>query len=246
MATKAISIYIVEDEIITREALKECLLSFGYEVCGAQSVAIKALEEISQLKPDLVFLDINLKGEHSGIWIGQQLNIPFIYLTAFNDGKTIEAAAGTKPSAYLIKPFQNQQVFAAVSVAISLFEKSERNQPEQDTELNTHYNLKGELVIKDGYTHYKIQLQSILFIKTVDKYIYVHTKERRYVLRSSLSQFLEEYKLNLFIRIHKSFAVNKQHIVSFTSDQVNVAQDVLPLSRAYKKDFLLNMSLGKS
>ena len=111
MSAKAIRIYLVEDEIITREALKECLLTLGYNVCGGQSVATKALEEIKALKPDMVFLDISLKGEKNGIWIGAQLDMPFIYLTAFNDEKTIEAAAKTKPSAYLIKPFQSQNKY---------------------------------------------------------------------------------------------------------------------------------------
>lgn len=245
MAAKAIRIYLVEDEIIAREALKECLLSFGYEVCGAQSTAVKAFDEIQQLQPDLIFLDIHLKGEQNGIWLGAQLHIPFIYLTAFNDAKTIEEAAHTKPAAYLIKPFQHQQVFAAVSVAMSLFEKSEPQASEEVNDLNKHYNLHGELVIKDGYTHYKIQWQSILYIKTIDKYIYVHTAEKRYVLRTSLTQFLEEYQLKQFIRIHKSYAVNKQHVLSFTADHVKLTQEELPLSRAYKKDFLVQMQVGK-
>lgn len=245
MATKAIRIYLVEDEIIAREALKECLLSFGYEVCGAQSTAVKAFDEIQQLQPDLIFLDIHLKGEQNGIWLGAQLQVPFIYLTAFNDAKTIEEAAHTKPAAYLIKPFQHQQVFAAVSVAMSLFEKSEPQASEEVNDLNNHYNLHGELVIKDGYTHYKIQWQSILYIKTIDKYIYVHTAEKRYVLRTSLTQFLEEYQLRQFIRIHKSYAVNKQHVLSFTADHVKLTQEELPLSRAYKKDFLVQMQVGK-
>ena len=93
-------------------------------------------------------------------------------------------------------------------------------------------------MIKDGYTHFKVQLQNILYIKTIDKYIYLHTKERRYVLRASLTQFLEEYEMNTFVRVHKSFAVNRNHVKSFTTDTVRIEQEEIPLSRAYKKEFL--------
>jgi len=112
-------IYILEDEIITQRVLKQTLEDLNYDVCGAATNAETALQDIALLKPDIAILDIRVKGKRTGVWLGNQLEIPFIYLTAFSDLETIKEAINTKPISYLRKPFNNKDLYIAVELALS-------------------------------------------------------------------------------------------------------------------------------
>lgn len=237
---QAIRIYILEDEIITQELLRECLEGFGYEVCGTHHKAEEALKEIERLQPDMAILDINVKGKYTGVWLGNQLKIPFIYLTAYNDSKTIHAALETQPSSYLIKPFEDMQVFAAIELAL----KDVRN-PHREAALSKNveafYNLGGELIVKDGHSHYKLRLHDIFYIKSDGKYIDLHLENKRITLRSSLVNFLKEYPSDLFVRVHKSYLVNINEVDSFTRSNIQLSDCQIPISRSYKDEFLSKM-----
>ncbi len=244
---KAIRIYIVEEEVIMQEPLHLCLEQLGYEVCGLATEAKQAWHEIVELKPDLVFIDLDIKGENSGIWLGERLDIPFIYLTANNDTKTIDAALQTKPCNCLIRPFNWTQIYAAVSLAVK--PASEPNDSDTDKEIRhsqNDYNVKGELVMRDGSTYFKVNLNNILFVHTEGKYIYLHTAEKKIILRTSLSFFLEDNKYHLFERVHKSYVVNIDKISSFSNDHIMIATHRIPLSRSYKNSFFERMEVFRA
>jgi CheY-like chemotaxis protein len=84
-----LKIAIVEDEMINAETLRDMLEDSGYEVTGTYMRAKKALEAFEQDPPDFALLDIQLKGEETGIWLAQQIRdrfvFPFIFLTSFGD-----------------------------------------------------------------------------------------------------------------------------------------------------------------
>lgn len=229
-------IYLLEDEIITQEVLKDCLEGLGYSVCGMQDDAQLALKEIEKLRPDFAILDIHVKGDKNGIWLGNQLDIPFIYLTAYNDKKTIREGLKTLPQSYLIKPFKEMEVFTAIELA---FEKLTSNQ--EDDESNPHHSFEKTLLIKDGYTYHKLAIDEINYIKSDDKYLEIHTTDKRFVLRLSLKQFLEDYKSAPFIRVHKSYAVNLKKVTSFTTNSIQILSSAIPLSRSHKDDFSKNI-----
>ena len=105
---KPVRIYILEDEMITQEVIKQTLESMNCIVCGMQSNPEKALDEIQSLKPDIVFLDIRVDGDKTGIWLGNQLKMPIVYLTAFSDQKNIRDAVQTNPVSYVQKPFKEK------------------------------------------------------------------------------------------------------------------------------------------
>lgn len=234
---KKIRIYILEDEIITQELLRECLESFDYEVCGAHHKAENALEEIKELQPDIAILDINVKGKYSGVWLGDQLNIPFVYLTAYNDPKTIHSALETKPASYLIKPFEDMQVFAAVELALKDLKQVKRStEPKQSSD--PFYNSGNEVVLKDGSTHHKIKLHEIFYVKSDGNYIELHMKDKRITLRYSLVNFLNDFPSDIFVRVHKSYIVNYQEMDSFTKAYIEILNCQIPISRSYKKEFL--------
>lgn len=233
-----IQVYILEDELITREVLKESLEKLGYEICGMQDNAMDALAEINTLKPDFAILDIRVKGEHDGIWLGNQLTIPFIYLTAFSDIDTVKKAIETKPSSYLIKPFKEIDIYTTIELAIDKYYKQKEGVDLGD---NIHYSYNGELLIKDGYTYFKMMIDDIYYLKTDGKYLELHLADKSKTLRVSLTNFLTLFKELKFIQVHKSFAVNLNKIVSFDAKNVQLKIASIPISRGFKNSFIETM-----
>lgn len=232
---RKIQVYIVEDELITREVLKENLEKLGYEIVGMQDNAMDALVEINSLKPDLAILDIRVKGNQDGIWLGNQLSIPFVYLTAFSDMVTVKKAIATKPSSYLIKPFREVDIYTAIELAMDKYHIQTEGVNLGD---NIHYNYNGELLIKDGYKYFKIRIEDINYLKTDGKYLELHLNSGCKILRVSLINFLTLFKEVKFIQVHKSFAVNPDKIVSFDSKNIQLKNMSIPVSRGFKNLFI--------
>ena len=105
-----IKILVVEDESIVAKDIQRTLVNLGYEVPATASSADTAFERLSEFRPDLVFLDIRLKGDVDGIQIAERIKaehrIPVIFLTSYVDKATLERAKITEPYGYLVKPFK--------------------------------------------------------------------------------------------------------------------------------------------
>lgn len=113
-------ILIVEDEFIVANDLQHMLQKAGYTVCGIASSVNKARTLIEQHKPDWVLLDIILKGDYSGIDLGNELTkqqIPFLYISANTNQRTLEAAKLTRPHGFLVKPFREKDLFIMLDIA---------------------------------------------------------------------------------------------------------------------------------
>lgn len=114
---------IVEDEMVVAYDLTRILRSLGYTVPATAMRADEALQLTEQHQPDVVFIDIVLKGEKDGIALAHHLrenhHIPFLFITAHADSDTVERARATRPSGYLVKPFTKDDVYAATEVALS-------------------------------------------------------------------------------------------------------------------------------
>ncbi|MEN8614465.1 response regulator [Dehalogenimonas sp. THU2] len=119
--TKA-KIMVVEDEAITAQDIKASLEDLGYEVVGIAANGDDALKIAEQFTPDLALMDIVLKGPHSGIATAIELNhrfsVPVVYLTAYADPATLEQAKKAEPLGYLTKPFNENDLRAAVEIAL--------------------------------------------------------------------------------------------------------------------------------
>ncbi len=115
-------IFIVEDEKIVAVDIKNTLLHLGYNVCGIALSGEDALKQIKETQPALVLMDIVLKGGMDGIeaaeHVRHRFNIPVIYLTAYADQKTLERAKITEPFGYIIKPFEEKELYTAIEMAL--------------------------------------------------------------------------------------------------------------------------------
>ncbi|MCK4250879.1 PAS domain S-box protein [candidate division WOR-3 bacterium] len=115
-------ILIVEDEKIVAVDIKNTLLHLGYAVCGIALSGEDALKQIKETQPALVLMDIVLKGDMDGIetaeHVRHRFNTPVIYLTAYADHKTLERAKITEPFGYIIKPFEEKELYTAIEMAL--------------------------------------------------------------------------------------------------------------------------------
>lgn len=116
------SVWIVEDESIVAMDLKARLLKMGYSVAGISGYAEEAIEEIRLHPPDIVLMDIVLKGTMDGIEaaaiIREELEIPVVYLTAYSEEGTISRAKVTEPYGYILKPFMERDLQIAIEIAV--------------------------------------------------------------------------------------------------------------------------------
>ncbi len=116
-------ILIVEDERISAEYLKDIIQKAGYEVVGICDKGSEAIKLALKLKPDLIFMDImlkdNISGSEAALKISSMIDTKIVFLTAYSDDEMIEYAIDSKAVNYLIKPYREEQIVAAIKVALN-------------------------------------------------------------------------------------------------------------------------------
>ena len=115
-------ILIVEDESLIALEIETRLRKFGYEVCGKASSSDEVFQIFPTANPNLILMDIMIKGQLDGIQTAFELNkiksVPIIYLTAFIDQKTLDRAKDTNPFGYLSKPIQERDLRSTIEMAL--------------------------------------------------------------------------------------------------------------------------------
>lgn len=116
-------ILVVEDEYIIASALQESLTAMGYEVIEVVATGEQAVEVAARLRPDVVLMDIQLKGSMDGIQAAQRiqnrLGIPVVYLTAHSDPDTLKRVVHSRSYGYLTKPITEEELKEAIDKALS-------------------------------------------------------------------------------------------------------------------------------
>ena len=129
-------ILIVEDEILVADNIKKTIEKNGYDVASLAVSGEKALQIAEEEKPDLVLMDIVIKGEMDGIItaerISKQFGIPVIFLTAYSDEDTFKRAKITEPFGYITKPFERRQLCMAIEMALYKSKMEKERQKLQD------------------------------------------------------------------------------------------------------------------
>ncbi|MFN6567079.1 ATP-binding protein [Dendronalium sp. ChiSLP03b] len=145
-----VRILVVEDEVIVARTIASQLNQLGYIVTGTASSGKVAITKASETKPELVLMDIILKGEMDGITaashIREQLDIPVIFLTAYADHNTLQRAKITQPFGYIVKPFTLQDLRIAIEIGL-LKHELERDLRENRDRLVTLLNSMSDAVI---------------------------------------------------------------------------------------------------
>jgi CheY-like chemotaxis protein len=115
-------ILVVEDEALVAEEIKGRLTRLGYDIPGTASSGKEAIQKAADMKPDLVLMDIRLKGDMDGLKAAEKIHdrshIPVIYLTAYSDEDTLRRAKITEPYGYILKPFKERELHIAIEMAL--------------------------------------------------------------------------------------------------------------------------------
>jgi len=125
-------ILVVEDEHIVAMGIKKMLKNLGYTVTGVASSGEDAISKAESTFPDVVLMDIMLKGDMDGVEAAREIrgrfDVPVVYLTAYSDNKILERAKSTEPFGYIIKPFDEKDLYSSIEVALHRHrEEKEKN-----------------------------------------------------------------------------------------------------------------------
>lgn len=212
-------ILIVEDEIIIADFIYNLLNKEGFKNIIIANKAITAMEAFQNFQPEIIILDINLQGKNSGIELSNSAkNAMVIFLTGQYDESLMSKALATNPESYLTKPIKKEDLIAAIKLA--LLKKQSKT-----------------LTIKDGYDLITINHEDILFVKSDNNYIDIQTTSKKISVRKSLEGFLEEIVNLNFIRVHRSYAINKTKIQKKTNKSVFIDNHEIPISKNYIVSF---------
>ncbi len=126
-AMPAPTVLIVEDENIVAMDIKQSLVSLGYNVLAIASTGQDALAKTAAQKPDIVLMDVMLKGDIDGVETAERMrelyDIPIVYLTAYSDDATLDRAKHTEPFGYILKPFEERELYTTIEMALYKFQK---------------------------------------------------------------------------------------------------------------------------
>jgi len=228
-----IKIGIVEDEMVIADTICLTLKKLGYEVSTTSPTYNRAIKMVEEEKPDLLLIDVNLGGGKDGIdlaeYIRARYQMPIIFLTANSDAATVERAKKVKPNAYLIKPFNKNDLFAAIEIAVSNFSQQSLNTLEF-------------LMVKDGYDLIKVFLYEILHIQSDQNYaVFVLRNGKKLMVRSTLGEMLERLPAIRFKKVNRGTIINLQHLSKIQTDKVFVGEDGFSISKDVREELILAM-----
>ncbi|MFY0687342.1 MAG: response regulator [Cyclobacteriaceae bacterium] len=229
----SIEVLIVEDNPLTAQDLSEQLTENGMTVVGIANSAEKARELFEEYTPDVLLVDIKLKGEETGIDFVKGLNgeKPIIYLSANSDNETVDEALMTNPSTFLTKPFDEKDVKIAIELA---FNKHSQQLIENERSNNHQGDLP--VFLKSGNRYEKVRVDDITYLEADGSYCKVMTKQKEFLIAGNLNSFNRQIGNNKFVRVHRSFVVNLNAVSGMDNDYIFVGDQSIPVGRSYKPE----------
>jgi DNA-binding LytR/AlgR family response regulator len=235
-------IILIEDEIIIASNISLQVSNLGYEVQGIYATGEEALASIKKSQPNLILMDIHLKGGIDGIetarLIQKDYNIPIIYLTANSDDEHFNRAKTTHPQAFISKPFNNLDLKRAIELAQSRLQYSATIENDHQKNNETTTVLHDAIFIKNHERLTKISIVDILYIEAERNYCRIFTKGKEYLLVMTLKEMDEKLPEEHFMRIHRSFIINITHIDEVAISYVTVAKKTIPLNKSSRENLL--------
>lgn len=246
-----IKILIVEDNVIIADDMQSMLEEIGYEIVDNVIVYEQAIEVLKNNEVDLVLIDIILASDKTGIDLGKHIrtayNIPFIFVTSNSDRATVENAKTVKPDGYLVKPFEQQDLYTSIEIALSNFNYSRKEDSKEiagdDGDAFTSNSvLKDSIFVKKQHLYYRIPFNDIQFIKADNVYLEVNTVDKKFLVRSPLKDYLGKLPNKKFYRAHKSYIVNVDHIDAINSKDIMINNTLIPISKDFKEFIISSMN----
>jgi DNA-binding LytR/AlgR family response regulator len=240
-----INILVVEDEIIVSKDIQNSLKKLGYNIVGSAASGEKAIEVATSQKPDLILMDIMLKGDMNGIEaaekIKEKLSVPIIFLTAYAEDATLSKAKMVEPYGYILKPFKEIDLKTAIEVAVYKHSKEAEIIRERDL-LFQIVESKEEndfVFIKSKSRFVKINIKDILLIEALKDYVIIHTNEGKFTVHSTMKEIEKKFDFDNFFRVHRSYIININKIKSIEHSNILLEgyNKEIPIGGSYKENF---------
>jgi len=238
-----IKILVVEDDMIIAAKISLQLTNLGYEVTGIVPRGEEAIQLVAVNQPDLVLLDINLKGKIDGIETAHRMqkngDVPIIYLTANTDEATFNRAKATRPQAFISKPFNQLDLQRAIELAIGrLADAHSATLPEEVREPDQPFILSDRIFVRNKEKMIRIIIADILYIEAERNYSRIYTKLKPYILTVSLKTMEDKLPTRHFMRVHRSYIVNIGQVDEVGENDVMIGQQIIPMSGAMREKLL--------
>jgi two-component system LytT family response regulator len=209
------SVLIVDDEQLAKDLLKNYLSKDArLEVIGECSNGFEGVLSIQELKPDLVFLDIQMP-KITGFEMLELLQDPpiIIFSTAYEEFaiRAFEANAVD----YLLKPYPLERVQSAIEKALKRLQTGANNKEELESLSNTHDEKSGlltRIVVKSGSKIKIIPVETIDYLESEDDFVMIYCKDGHFLKQKTMKYFENHLDPNKFIRIHRSCVVNTSQL----------------------------------
>ena len=235
-------ILLVEDNLSFALEIEMLIKELGYGFVGQVDNAKDAIDVIKKQKPNLVLMDIGIKGQVNGIELASSLgtdNIPFIFITQSRDRATYENAQSLKPLAYLVKPFDLLTLQSTIEQAVRV--AKERNligENEGDIDQTSFY-------IRNNNVLNRIRYSDIFWIKSDGNYSNIHTESKKFVTKISLVSIMKKMEKLEFIRVHKQYIVPLRRIenINLFNNLLYIGEKKIPIGRSYKSNLVRHLDL---
>ncbi|WP_420571907.1 LytR/AlgR family response regulator transcription factor [Kordia sp.] len=234
---------IVDDEAAARAITKQlCKKIETLTIAEEFENAIDAIKYLNSNSVDLIFLDIHMPTFSGFDFIQTLKNPPLIILTTSDRNFALDAFEYDCVIDYLVKPITPERFAKAVDrikdrgVATKQEEETTTNPEETSTVGNDLYvNIDRRLV--------KINVPDICVIEAKGDYIKIKAEDKNYVVHSTLKKIEEKLPNHLFLKVHRSYIINTTKIVDIEDNSVLIKQDVIPVSRANRKELMQRLNL---
>jgi two-component system response regulator LytT len=241
-------ILIVEDDIRIAENIQEILELLGYVNIDIANSANQCIKVIKKFRPDLIFMDIKLKGDKDGIELGeivkQMVDAPLVYVTSYSDPTIIERAKRINPAGFIVKPFNTNDIHAIVEIVLY----NKRTKPAAETAAvksatDSPFLVNDSVFIKADNAFEKVNYSDLYYVEANGNMVTIYTKNRDYSIRKSMKEIEEILPSQLFLRVQKSFIINMGQIESFSTKEIFIKGGaVVQVGRQYYNSFLAKLN----
>lgn len=250
LTTMSARILIVEDEPLIAMDIATSLSRAGYTIVGTTATAEKALELVEETRPDLVLMDIMLRGEMNGIEAAKIVRrdfwIPVVFLTAYSERNTVDRAKVAEPYGYILKPFTVATLRSTIEMA--LYKSGQDARSRRDAmdlaHVVAHGPVVGQLFVKDRGRNVRLALDQVLCVEALKDYMAIHTQGRRHIVHSTLQGLLQQLPIRDFAQVHRSYVVRVDRIATVEAQGIQLEgySKRIPIGRAYHSGLMARLA----
>lgn len=234
-------ILIVEDEMIIGANISLQLSKLGYEVTGIVSRGEEAIAHLKENRPDIVLMDIQLKGTMDGIETASKMQIeadvPIIYLTANADDEHFERAKSTNPYAFISKPFKKLDLQHAIELTLGRLNMGQSSAKPMATG-SSPFIQSDSIFIRRNERMIKILIKDIYYFEADRNYCKIYAKNKECLLVMTLKEINDKLPPEHFLRIHRSFIINLSHVDEIAGTHVVIGKKAIPLSKTMRSELM--------